>query len=423
MSGFFKTILESVQFLVSLVRAAVRSLRDNKGLAVVSVALAFGIWIVVTNADNPTRSTVVNADIPVEPVNVPDGIAVVKPVPAVRVRVAIADSELQSLTPADFEATVDVQNHQPGDYQETVAVRPLTSRGGLRVEQVLPEKITIRLAQLVSKQVPVNIDVQGEAVSGYTLSTPEIKDESVTVSGPQDDVDKVSQVTGAIDVTGKTDTIDQAVRLSARDASGNLVPGVDLNVDLTNVTIDIAQQTFTRAMVVSPAITTSPADGYNVVSVQANPQTVTVRGDEAYINGTSFIATKPIDITGATTDVVKTVALDLPTGAEVTGSAAVVTVTIKIEPVIGDFNFIVPVAVRNLGSDVAISGALPTVTITLHGPKPVLEALSPNDISATINLDGKSAGVSNVKVDVAAPNGLTVAAVTPSEVDLTLVKR
>ena len=54
---------ETVLFLVALVRPTVRSLRDNKGLAALSVVLAFGLWIFVTDAENPTRTRVVPYDI------------------------------------------------------------------------------------------------------------------------------------------------------------------------------------------------------------------------------------------------------------------------------------------------------------------------------------------------------------------------
>jgi YbbR domain-containing protein len=70
-----------------------------------------------------------------------------------------------------------------------------------------------------------------------------------------------------------------------------------------------------------------------------------------------------------------------------------------------------------------VSGALPSVTITLSGSLPLLRDLSPNDIPASIDLDGKDPGANKVKVDVTAPAGLTIVQVNPAEIDITLVKR
>jgi YbbR domain-containing protein len=427
MQQLVSVIQDTVLYLVSFVRGSFRSLRDNKGLAAVSVVLAFGIWIVVIEADNPTRTTIVPYDLVIEPINVPPTVAVVEPILGpdvhVRVRVAVADDEFESLRAADFQATVDLENATVGDYPVEIKVRPLTNRGGLRVEQVIPAQITVTLATLASKEVPVTAEVQGTLISGYTMTTPELEDASVIVSGPQGEVDKVTQVTATIDVEGLNDSLDQAVRLVARDGQGTLVPGVELNPDLTNAHIEVEQQKFSRSMAVSATITGVAADGYNVVSVSVSPPTVTIRGEEAFISGTASVPTKPLNIDGADDNVVKTVSLDLPTGAEVTGGVPVVTVTVKVAPATGVYNFSIPVTAKDLGDDVAVNGALPSVIVTISGPLPQLQALSPNDISASVDLGGKNGGTHRVNVDVIAPTGLTVAQVSPTEFDVTLVQR
>jgi YbbR domain-containing protein len=304
-----------------------------------------------------------------------------------------------------------------------VVVKPVNTRGGLRVEAVLPETIEVRLAQLIQKAVPVVIDVEGEPVSGFTMAEPEPGEDTVFVSGPQEYVDQVVQATASINVTGRTGPIDQAVRLSPRNSQGVLVQGVDLDPALTDVHIEISQETFSRSMAVDPVPTGSPADGYNVVSISVNPPVVTIRGEEAFIVGTASIPTKPIDISGASREVVKTVSLDLPSGAEVTGGNSVVTVTIKIEPAIGDFQFTVPVTASNLNAALSITGALPSATVTLRGPLPTLRNLSLSQISASVDLNGLEAGTHHLTVNVTAPTGITVRTVSPAEIDVIVEQR
>jgi YbbR domain-containing protein len=417
---------DTFHFLGSIVRPTARSLRDNKGLAALSIVLAFGLWIFVTQAESPSRTRVVPEDIVVEPVHVADTVAVVQPltpVPAVRARVTVADNVFDSLSAADFQATVDLQGLGAGDYDLTVQVQALTSRGGLRVEESLPPKVHVTLAQLVSKEVPAVVDVQGDPVSGYSMGTPTIAASAVLVSGPRVQVDQVSQVTATINVTGLTDNVDQSVRLVPRNDKGELIEGVTLTPALTGITIDIKQQKFSRSMAVSPQITGVPADGYNVVSVSVSPPDVTVSGTQAFVSGTTSIATKPIDISDATADVVKTVSLNLASGVEVTGGAPTVTITVKVAPATGVFTFSVPVTAINLGSNLNISGALPSVTVTLFGPLPVLEGLSPNDIPAIIDLSGDGAGTHKKQVSVTLPSGATIRSVTPPEIEISLEKR
>ncbi len=414
---------DTFHFLGSIARPTVRSLGDNKGLAALSIVLAFGLWIFVTQAESPSRTRVVADVIAVEPVHVPDTIAVVVPLTGVHARVTVADNVFDSLTAANFRATVDVDGLTVGEYDLPVQLQPQTSGGGLRVEAVLPEKIHVTLAQLKSKAVPVVLDVQGDPVPGYTMGSPVLADSTVFVSGPVAQVDQVTQAMSTLDVTGLMDNIEQSVRLVPRNGKGELIEGVTLTPALTGITIDIQQQKFSRSMAVSPQITGVPADGYNVVSVSVSPPAVTVSGTQAFVTGTTSVATKPIDISGATADIVKTVSLNLASGVEVTGGAPTVTITVKVSPATGVFTFSVPVKAINLGSGVNISGALPSVMVTLFGPLPALEGLSPNDIPAVIDLSGDDAGIKKKQIKVTPPAGATVRAVSPSEIEVTLGNR
>jgi YbbR domain-containing protein len=422
MSSIANFFRETFHVLGGILRPAARSVRDNTGLAALSVVLAFGIWVVVTQADNPSRSRVVAPVITVEPIHVPGSVAVVEPIPSVQVRVTVPDSVFDSLTAADFRATVDLENLSVGDYERPVVVTS-DNRGGLRVDEVLPEKIKISLAPLKTKEVPVAISVQGNPASGYTMGPPVTDDTNVLVSGPVSQVDEITQVTATFSVDAMTDDVDQSVHLEPRKANGELVTGVKLTPEITGLRIDIKQQTFSRSVAVSPQITGAPAAGYNVVSVTVNPPTVTISGTQALINTTTTIPTKSIDLDDATADVVKGVSLDLPPGAEVTGGPPSVTVTVKIAPAEGNFTFAVPITAVNLGANFTINGALPTVTVTLFGPLPLLQALGPADISATVDLSGDDPGAHRKQVKLTPPGGASIRSVNPSEITVTLEQR
>ena len=199
-----------------------------------------------------------------------------------------------------------------------------------------------------------------------------------------------------------------------------LVQRVNLEPSIIGVTIDIDQQRFSRSVAVSVVTDGDPATGYNVVSVSVDPPTVTVSGTRSFISGTDSIDTQPVDIDGADATVVRSVSLDIPSGAEVTGGSQVVTVTVTIDPATSEFNFTVPVTPANLGPNVSIVGALPPVTVKLIGPLPILSEVSPADISATVNLDDLGAGTHSVEIEIAQLAGVTVATVTPDEIDVVL---
>ena len=413
---------EALAFLRALVFPVTSSVRDNVGLAALSVVLGFALWIFVTDTENPTRSGVLPFDLPVEAVNVPGDLALAGSPVNVRVKVEVADDVWNTLSMADFKATVDLDGLQAGTYDLPVRVEPLTGRGNLRVTQVVPDKLQVELKSLFSKSVPVAVSLERTPPAGYEAGVPEVEAETVLVTGTQDRVTLVSQAVAQLDLSGRTEDLTQAVRLEARDSRGFLVEGVSLEPSVMNVSVKISQTEFSRALVISPTIAGSPADGYNVVSVSVDPAVATVFGPQSFVGEAATIRTQPVDITGADNDVVETVALDLPADVSVSGGTSV-TVTVKVEPAEGRRTLGVTVAAVGLDPDLSISGALPLVEVTLLGELPSLQDLRPNDVAATINLSGLGAGTHEIAVAVSAPAGASVAEVKPDKVSVTLEPR
>jgi YbbR domain-containing protein len=411
---------EAALFFAAVVRPAYRSLRENTGLAAVSVVLAFGLWIFVTDAENPTRTRVLPVDLPVEPVNVDPGVVVNNDLAAVRVRISVEENVFEELSSGDFQATVDLEGLTVGEYDLPVDVAPGTTRGGLRVEDVLPEEIAVVLVAKETKEAPVVINVTGEPAAGFEMGSPQPEQTEVKVSGPADKVALVTQAVGTVDVAGRTESVDQAVHLQPRDDNGNLVEKITLDPLIVGVGIDIDQTTFSRPVIVSPDVTGIPADGYNIVGISSNPATVTIRGQEASIGGITSISTEQIEVDGEDTDIVRSVGLELPPGTSVLGRSNV-TVTVRIAPAQGSVRFGVPLAVRGLGSGLSVDGDLPAIQVTLRGPLPDLLRLTASDITASVNLVDKDAGTHTVEVQVDLPDGVDASVTTnPSELNVTL---
>jgi YbbR domain-containing protein len=413
---------ELLALLAGLVRPAARSVRENGGLAALSIVLAFGLWIFVTDAENPERTRVLPVNLEVQPVNLAADVAVSADLRTVQVRIRVEENAFNSLRGSDFEATVDLDGLAVGEYEWPVDVRALTDRGNLRIEEVLPEKIAVSLAQLVSKRVPVTVEAAGAPPADFAMGAPEAEDATVVVAGPQTKVDLVTQAIASIDVGGRTKSVDQAVRLEPRDQRGLLVESVFLEPSLTRVSIEIEQKEFSRALVISPQVEGEPALGYNVVSVSVSPATVIVSGSQSFIEGAVSIRTQPIDVDGAEDDIVRSVSLDVAPGTKVIGNANV-TVTVRIAAALGQLVFAVPVSATGLDGDLNVTGLLVPVQVTLFGDLPVLLALNPNDIAASVDLKDRKAGTHRVRVKVIASDGVEVISVSPEEIEITLENR
>ncbi|MCH8920270.1 MAG: hypothetical protein IIA23_06115 [Chloroflexi bacterium] len=409
-------------FLRTLVWPVATSVRTNVGLASLSIVLGFALWIFVTDTENPTRSGVLPIELAVESVNVPGDLALSGSPVNVRVRVEVADDVWNTLSLADFKATLDLDGLQAGTYDLPVRVEPLTGRGGLRVTEVIPDTVPVELKSLFSKSVSASVSLEGAPPPGYEASIPELDAETVLVTGTQDRVTLVTQAVASLDLSGRTESLTQAVRLEPRDSRGFLVEGVSLEPSVMNVSVQIEQTQFSRALVISPTVVGTPAAGYDIVSLFADPAVITVFGPQSFVGETATIRTQPIDITGATEDVILTVSLDLPRDVSVSGGTSV-TVTVQIEPAQGRQTLGVTAVIVGLDPDLSVSGPLPLVEVVLLGELPDLREIRPNDIAATINLTGLKEGTHTVSVSISVPPEASVASVSPDEVEITLEPR
>ena len=413
----------------AVIAAAAGSVRGNFGLAVLSVALAFGVWMLIIDTEHPTRTGVFPVDIPVEPVNMPEGLTLGGPLGDVALRIEADEDLWDQFTAGDFKATVNLLGAQIGTQDVEVQVEPLGERNGLRIIEVIPTlhaagappgTVRVELKPLVSQVVPVSLDLVGAPLIGYEPSTPNVEPEQVVVSGPEDLVGRVAAAVASVDLSGVVTDVRQTYSLVPRDDSGFIVAGVTLDPSSVDIEITVEQKRFSRLVVVSPSLEGSPAAGYNVTSVELDPPSVTLLGPLELLNVTSFVVTDDVDITGATSDITRIVNLvGLASGVSISGSGAV-TVRISIAAGEGEATFGVAPQWTGLASDLRVVSVTSLVEVALQGELPTLRNVSPDQVTVSVDLSGLGAGSHRLEPQVEAPGRLEVADISPTSVEVVL---
>lgn len=415
---FLQDIIASLRALSGLLFGSVRG---NASIAVLSLGLAFVFWIFVTETDaGPTRSgTLPGVEVPVEAVNLPRGLAIGDELPAVKVRVEVNQNVWDELTADDFEAFVLLSGLSEGTYQVPIEVNAKTSRGGLRVLDSSPAEVEVLIVPLFSKTVPVSVEVTGSPPRGYSVGPISTDPASVTVSGRQGLVDLVNSAIVPIDLSRQTSDVNARFTVEARDEKGLLVRGVSFDRREVNVNVAVDRQEFSVSLPVSPTVVGIPAQGYNVVGVSVSPPAVTVVGRQDLLDALSLIRTGAVDISGTTDAVVRTVQLEVPSGASVSGSGQV-QVRVEIKPVTGQLGYSIQPQFFNLGSGLQLTAFLPPVLVTLQGPLPQLTALDVRLIKVTVSFAGLGPGTHLVNVDVVPPLGTQLIGVAPAQLEVTI---
>jgi len=392
--------------------------RRTPGLLVLSALLAVSLWVFVTDTENPTIVDQFPQPIPVEAVNVADNLAVANQLPPISVRISAPTDRWDDVSATNLRAFVDLNRFDAREQEVPVQVE-VSGVGGVRVVDVEPRTIIVNLEDLVTRLVPVDARAIGSLPIGYELGAMSPQATAVTVSGPESLVARVSEAVADVNVTGLTVNLDQTVTLKPLGAGGSEILGVRIEPATMRVTVEVFQSTIVRTVPLTVEVTGTPAAGFRVSSVSISPPAIQVQGPLEASQQIDAIALPVVNVNGARTDIVRSIAVPLPPGLEFVNTERV-TVTLTIEPTSGSLRTSVALETVGLAGNLRAEAAPDAVTVTLEGPLPLLNALLSGDVRAVIDLSGLGVGTYTVPVTVQAPEGITVEAVQPESVTVTI---
>jgi len=163
----------------------------HTGLKIVSVALAFVLWMMVSSQ----RASVERGlRIPLELQNLPDNLEMVEPPPeSVDVRVRGTADALGRISPGDLVATVDLSAAQPGRRLFHLSPERVKAPFAVAVTQVAPSSVAIRFEPSASRIVPVIPSVEGEPAPGFIVGRILADPATVEIVGPESLLRRVTE--------------------------------------------------------------------------------------------------------------------------------------------------------------------------------------------------------------------------------------
>jgi len=289
-----------------------RFYRRNLTIKLVSVLLAFLLWVYVGNQQNPTRDRFV-PNVPLEYRGLPGDLAVLSIPAGVSVRVQGSGAAMNNFSPKDIKAYVNLDEASPGvNWLDVKVVVP----PGLRVATVQPDRVKVETAAMGQKQIPIHVDYQGETAPGYGAGKPVLKPEVVVVRGPADRLDRVDRAFVTVELRGaKTDLVEY-LPVQVVDHKGGVLDSRVFRYEpkVIDVRVPVVKNLPTKEVPVKPALRGEPVAGFRVDRVVVVPARVTVQGDERLVQQLAEVITAPIDLTGKGGDFTVEVDLQQPPG-------------------------------------------------------------------------------------------------------------
>ena len=317
-----------------------------------SLGLAFLLWLVVMNVINPSSNQSVSG--------VKVSLENIAYVESMGMTCRLADSSdevsvtvrgrrrtVERLRAADITAIADMR--QIIDISSTPVMVPVTvSVPGISSENVsvTPRNIEVVLEEIGSKDFVINPVVTAGTLPsvGYQVGTLSVSPEKVNVRGPESVISKIDKINAEVNVSGK----DLTASIHIIDRNGEELPAVERDAlkfdkDMTTVMVHVQLDEVLEDVPVSAEVWGSPAEGYQVGNVTVTPSVIGVAGTPEAVSrfanegGTLMITqdSEKVDVSGRNADFDVSVNITdfLPEGLKLEdGFTSQVVVSVEILP-------------------------------------------------------------------------------------------
>ncbi|MBI2864769.1 MAG: hypothetical protein HYX94_09445 [Chloroflexi bacterium] len=412
-STISKELRNVISITATLAGGAIGSLGMNWSLALVALALSATLWAVVSNEQNPPKVDVFPAALAVEPVNLPSGLGLFRPLDTVKVKISAPLDSWNRLTPSSLRAIADLSRSAQG--MQEVEVKVESADRQVKVIEVIPSKLPLRLDLVTEKTVSVRVNLLDSVPFGYSFKAPSATPAKVKVTGPEALVNQVEAAEADIRLEGAKVSLNQPAQLVPRDAQGTRVEGVRLDPQTTLVEVPIQQELSYVTVPVNPAIAGNVASGYWVTSVAVTPSTITIVGSRESLQSVNFVSTEPVEVGGASSDIVRTVGLSVPPGGSLVGTQRV---TVRVTVAASEGRRAYSLNPSIIGLHPERQATVGDLEVVVSGPLPLLQSTLVSQITATVDLNGVVTGTLKLRPRLALPDGLKLVAVTPDQVEV-----
>ena len=209
---FFKHIIRKIFF-------------EDWMMKLVALAITLGLWLGVTGLSSPGSERYNNVPLSLRISD--NSIVTNSPVQDVAIRVGGDKRKLEQINANDLRVSLDLTDVTPGDRVITLSpdTVSISLPNGIKIEEIQPNRIAVRLEAAAEKEVPVKVETNGEMPEGFELYGSTVTPEKILVRGPASFIRSLAYVsTDKIDVSERrADFTAKQVRVSVSNSFSTML--------------------------------------------------------------------------------------------------------------------------------------------------------------------------------------------------------
>jgi len=399
----------------------------NLGMKIGALAFAFLLWSFVITDTNPMREKVFR-DIPVTFTNAESlkerNLTTSQPLsellPTATVTVQARAQNLQYVTDSIINVTVDLSPvTDVGEY--TLRLQGATTTTIGTIVKIQPETITLSVEEIVTRDVPVEVQVVGDKQDDLYYGAPVISSSTVQATGSRSNLQDVAKAVCYVDIDDVDSSIKASYPVTFLDSADREIPSdrfSGIPSAIVEVPIYPQKEVPVDANAILAGISGIP-EGYEIQSITLSPETVQVAGSQEVIDRISSIELEPLSLENRTGEVVLSAEVDAPDGVIAVTPAEVEVHLSVVQPQGSATYDAMDVGIKNLGDGLEASLEPASIDITATGAQEALDDIHASDILPFVDLAGLSEGTHTVQVKFENLPDLRVT-LAPSQTEVTV---
>ena len=304
-----------------------------------SVLIAAVFWLYVRVAVDPTQTDIIhNVRVELSGVNILTGqnLAVAELSDrTVDLRVRAPSSVLDDLARYRQNLYVSLDVSRCGAGENRLSIREVWPNNIVNIEDATvlsrdPDTITVTVERLYARSFPLEFQLNGRVARGYQMGTPVLEPETVNISGPVEQVNRVHKVVAVLEDSSLSERYTGDLPLVMLDQDGRAL--TDLEVTLSAETAyAVVPVVMTKEGELS--VTIEPGGGAEAEDavVRVEPERIVVSGAEIDLDALTEVSLGRVSLSNVVGTNTFTFPIDLDPSLENVSGIASAQVTVTVE--------------------------------------------------------------------------------------------